>query len=85
MNNHGQVALVSLMIGVIVVMLGLTFINPIKDVLDVVTGTDQLDCANSTISDGQKMNCLATDLVLPYFIIVVIGVGIAYFTAKWVI
>lgn len=84
MNKKGQLALVSFGIGIIILLLGLAFVNPIKDVITPTLSASQLDCANSTISDGQKLTCLGVDLLLPYFIIVVFGIAGAYFTAKWV-
>ena len=84
MNKKGQVALVNIMIGLVFIFCGLLFINPIKVVLTDVMSSTQLDCSNSSISDGQKLTCLATDIILPYFIIVVIGIGVAYMSYKWV-
>lgn len=82
MNNQGQVALVGLMIGVFIFLLGMSIINPIRDVIDEVRATDQLDCSNSSISDGQKLTCLAVDLILPYFIVVVLALAGAWITTK---
>lgn len=84
MNDKGQAALVGLMIGVIIMFLGFAFINPMKDVITEVRAADQLDCGNSSISDGTKATCLAVDLYLPYFIVVIFGVGGAYITAKYI-
>ena len=84
MNNKGQVALVSLMIGVFIFLLGMGFINPLKDVITEVRGVDQLDCSNSSISDGAKMTCLAVDLILPYFIIIIFAVAGAWISSKLV-
>jgi hypothetical protein len=48
-----------------------------------VTG---LDCANvAGISDGNKLTCLAVDLVVPYFIILVFSAAGGYITAKFLI
>ncbi len=84
MNNTGQAALVGLMIGVFVFMLAMAFINPLADVISEVRGTSQLDCENSSISDGQKATCLVSDLILPYFIVAVLAVGGAWISAKLV-
>jgi hypothetical protein len=81
-NNKGQMALVGLMIGVFIFLLGMTFINPMKDVITEVRGAGQLDCSNSSISDGEKMTCLAVDLILPYFIVVVLAIAGAWISAK---
>ena len=84
LSRKGQVALVALMIGVMVFVLAMIFIDPIKDVITESRGVTQLDCANASISDGTKATCLVVDLILPYFIVIVIAVGGAYITAKFV-
>jgi len=82
MNGRGQVALLGFAIGIIIFLLGMSFINPLKDVLDETRAADQLDCANTSISDGQKMTCLVTDAFLPYFILAVLAVGGAWVTTR---
>lgn len=84
MNNKGQAAMVGLMIGVMVFMVAMIFIAPLADVIDEARAADQLDCSNSTISDGQKATCLVVDLILPYFIAVVLAVGAGYISARFV-
>lgn len=84
MNRRGQAAMVGLMIGIMVFFLAMIFIDPIADVITEVRGTDQLDCSNSSISDGHKGTCLIVDLILPYFIAVVLAVGGAWIGAKFV-
>jgi len=82
MNNKGQVALIGLAIGIFIFLLGMTMINPIRDVIDEARGSNQLDCSNTSISDGQKMTCLAVDLTLPYFIIVIFAIAGAWITTR---
>lgn len=82
LKKKGQVMLVSLMIGVLIFMAGMIMIDPLKDVITEVRGSSQLDCLNATISDGNKMSCLAVDLSLPYFIIVILGLVGAVVSAK---
>jgi len=84
MNNKGQMALVALMMGVFIFMLAMIFIAPLGDVIDETRAADQLDCSNSTISDGHKATCLIVDLIMPYFIAIVLAVGGGYITAKFV-
>lgn len=83
-GKGGQVALVSLMIGIFVFMLAMVFINPLKDVIIESRASDQLDCDNSSISDGSKMTCLIVDLIMPYFIGIVLAVAGAWVSAKWI-
>ena len=81
-NKRGQTLMVALMIGIFVFMMAMVFIDPIKDVITTSRGASQLDCTNSSISDGTKMTCLLVDLVLPYFIGVVLAIAGALIGAK---
>lgn len=82
MNKRGQVALLGLAIGMIIFFLGMGLINPIKDVIDTVRDTDQLDCGNSSITDGQKLTCLVVDVTLPYFILAIFALAGAWVTTR---
>ena len=80
MNNKGQAVLWGLMMMVFLFMFGMTIIDPMKDVITDVRAADQLDCTNSSITDGAKSSCLIIDLTLPYFIVAVFSVagGVAF-------
>jgi len=82
MNNHGQVALIGLMVALFIFLLGMSLINPLRDVIDETRTADQMDCNNASISDGQKLACLAIDVTLPYFIVVVLALAGAWMTTK---
>ena len=82
MNKLGQVSLLSLAMGVFFFFLALTFANPLKEVINSTRGASQLDCTNSSISDGTKMTCLFTDIVLPYFIATILGFAGYIMTAR---
>lgn len=84
MNNKGQLALVGLMIGIFIFFIAMAFINPIKEVIDDARDTDQLNCSSATISDGKKITCLAIDLILPYFIIIVLAVAGGWISARFI-
>jgi len=83
-NKKGQVFLVGLMLGIVAFMAAMVFIDPLSDVINEARGTTQLDCSNSSISDGHKLTCLEVDILLPAFIGVVIALAGAYITAKFV-
>ncbi|KKL81878.1 hypothetical protein LCGC14_1990380, partial [marine sediment metagenome] len=36
---------------------------------DIATTRVELDCTNVNIIDGAKLNCLLTDVLMPYFIL----------------
>jgi len=82
MKSKGQTAMVGLMIGVFVFMMAMIFIDPLSDVITEARNDTQLNCSSSTISDGKKMTCLMVDLILPYFIGVVIAVAGGWIGAK---
>ena len=82
LNKKGQTAMLGLMIGVFVFMLAMVFIDPLSDVISESRAAGQLDCANVSISDGMKLTCLMVDLILPYFIGVVIAIAGGYLGAK---
>ena len=84
MRKKGQAAIVGLMIGVMIFMLAMIFVQPIGDVINEVRGVTQLDCDNSSISDGHKGTCLIMDLTMPYFIAVVLAVGGGYVSARFI-
>jgi hypothetical protein len=73
MSKLGQTAMIGLMIGIMIFMVAMIFIAPLSDVVTEARDASQLDCANTSISDGKKATCLIVDLILPYFIAVVIG------------
>jgi len=84
MNKGAQVALISLMVGIMVFMLAMVFIDPLSDVIDETRNNTQLDCSNSSISDGKKATCLIVDLILPYFIAIIIAIAGALISARFV-
>lgn len=83
-DKRGQAALVGVMIGIFVFMLAMVFINPIKAVIDDTRAVSKLDCENGSISDGAKMTCLIVDLIMPYFIAVIIAIAGAWVGAKFI-
>jgi hypothetical protein len=50
-------------------MLGMWMLPFMKD--EVTSARTSLDCTNSSISDGNKVTCLTTDVTVPYFIIII--------------
>lgn len=83
-NKKAQAGMVGLMIGIAIFMMAMIFIDPLSDVITEARAASQLDCGNSSISDGQKGTCLIVDLILPYFIAVVIAIAGAVIGARFV-
>jgi len=76
MNKKGQTQTVGFAIlwAILIFMIGILILPFIGDEVTRTTGTDQLDCNNSTISDGTKLTCLSVDIVIPYFLIILLAV-----------
>ncbi len=51
----------------LVYVFGVLFLPFIAD--DIATTRIQLDCTNANIIDGAKLNCLLTDILMPYYIL----------------
>ena len=87
MNNKGQIFFYTLMIAVVVVILALALVPVIKQSVDTsrnasTTETVGLDCANTTISDFQKGQCVLIDLTTPYFFYGLIGLAMIIIGAR---
>jgi len=80
MNTKAQAVLVGLMIGILAFFFAMTVIDSMGDVITESRSSTQLDCSNSSISDGHKGACLIVDVSLPVFIGVVVGLAFAYVT-----
>lgn len=77
------------MIGVVFIVFALAVAPTIKQFSDNArnASTDEsvgLDCSNSSISNYDKANCIATDLFLPYFIAFLLVCGVAYLGVKFI-
>lgn len=87
MNDRGQVFFITLMVAAIFIVLALAFSPVIKQFSDDARNSSDdtrvgLDCSNSSISDYDKANCVATDSLMPYFIGFLIFAGGAIIAAK---
>ena len=75
MNKKGSVFM-GLAMGLLIFVFGMLFLPYFTD--DLTTTYTALDCQNTSISGGNKIACLETDLVAPYFIWFFISVGLGY-------
>lgn len=86
MKRRGQTTIaLAIIIGLIVFLMGIPVVNILKGEVTTARGTDALDCTNSSISDGNRLTCLGVDLVVPYFIWIVISLSISIVIARFVI
>lgn len=84
MNRTGQTMLLGIMLSVFFFMIAFVFIAPLSQIVEDARDSSQLDCSNSSISDGSKATCLITGVMLPYFIGVVLAVAAGLITARFI-
>jgi len=98
MNNRGQSILMGIIIGLILFISGMVFLNFITPET-WVDGTDsmmkQLGCgtvvngtitdAGADLSDGVKATCLIGEIIVPYFIIIIISAAGGIILARFII
>jgi hypothetical protein len=91
-NNRGQTIFLSVIVGVFIFLFGVLFLSFLKSETDNGMGTSisitssiipGLDCDNPSISDGAKLTCLGGELVIPYFIIILLSVAGASITERF--
>ena len=63
-------------------LIGMVVVNLIKPDVSLARNAANLDCGNASISDGNKLTCLAVDLTIPYFIVIVCSAGLSIITDK---
>ena len=82
MNKKGEIGF-AVVTFIFFFLIGMVVVNLIKpDVTLARSASDGLDCGNASISDGNKLTCLAVDLTIPYFIVLVCSVGLSLITEK---
>lgn len=79
MNKRGNMFF-GLAIFFLIYVFGVLFIPFITD--DITTTRTDLDCTNSSITDGAKLNCLLTDVLTPYFILFILASAGAFLTGR---
>ena len=80
LGNKGQIFFYTFMMAIVVLVLAVALAYPLSQTVSDARGnsTEQsvgLDCANTTISNFQKGQCIITDLATPYFIIGLIAIA----------
>lgn len=72
MNKRGQTT-IAIITALIILIVGMLVVNILKPEITTARSVSNLDCGNSTISDGTKLTCLAVDATLPYYIIIIVA------------
>ena len=73
-NKKGNVYL-TIIIAIAFFMFGVLMIGFLFEPIAISRTSDNLDCSNINISDGNKMSCLVIDTVVPGFIILLVIIG----------
>jgi len=74
-NKKGQSLGITIMSVILIIIIGFGLINLFFGEVDTARGL--LSCSSaSTISDGSKILCLIVDLQIPYWIWIIVSVGI---------
>jgi len=85
MNKTGGLG-VTIIVTITFFLVGMMCINYLTEDVSLTRASDKLDCSNATgISDGNKLTCLAVDLVIPYFILLIFSAAGGHLTAKFLI
>jgi len=86
MNKKGAGLGIAIIVSIMFFIIGMTMINFVTPEVTRTRASDALNCANATaISDGNKLTCLAVDLAVPYFILLVFSIAGGYVTAKFLL
>lgn len=74
-NKRGGIFL-GVTLGIFIYILGVLFIPFLAD--DIDTFRTNMDCSNSSISDGSKLTCLQGDILIPYFIWFFVSIALGF-------
>jgi NADH:ubiquinone oxidoreductase subunit 3 (subunit A) len=86
MNKKGQTTLgISIIVAITLFIVGMVAVNYLQPEVTRARSVTGLDCTNSSISDGAKVTCLAVDIVVPYFMVLIISVAGGLITARFLI
>jgi hypothetical protein len=98
MNKRGGAIYAGVVIGIIVFLAGVLFVEHLSNGIDsarisiscssattpITTTLSNGTIATTDMSDGNKLTCLMVDTVIPYFIVTLIAIA-AGFISKWLI
>lgn len=81
-NKRGQMTLYIFMIAVVVILFALGVSGALKEQVEIARNPNNLDCANTSISKFDKVNCIATDINQFYFIGGLVALGLGFVGVK---
>ena len=80
-NNKAQSTGLAIMGLIVFIIIGFMCINFLFNEVD--TARTELNCANAAdISDGTKLLCLVVDISIPYWIWIILSVGVGFVLVK---
>ena len=83
MNTKAQTTIfIAVVVAFMVFIAGMIMVNFLKQPIDAARIS--LSCAAPT-SDGNKISCLAVDLVMSYWFIIVLSLAVGYITGRFLI
>lgn len=99
MNNFGQTIFISVIVGIMLFLIGMVFLNFITPetwidgsnsmMLELgcgtVNATGSIVGATADISDGVKATCLIGEVIVPYFIILILSTAGGIIASKFLI
>ena len=83
MNNKGQSMGLAIVMAITIFIVGMLCINFVKMGITTARDASNLNCADSTISDGTKLTCLVVDIVVPYFFVLIFSVAGGIISARF--
>ena len=86
MNRKAQATLgLAIIVAITLFIVGMLAVNFIKPEVTRARDSSNLDCSNAAgISDGTKLTCLAVDIVVPYFMIIIISLAGGLITSRFI-
>lgn len=82
LNKKAQLILAKIMVGIIVFIAAITFIQPLNEQIATSTNSTNLTCSNTDLAVEHKATCIIMEMGLFYFISVCIAVGLAVISGK---
>ena len=83
MNNKGQTLGISIVVSIVILIIGLMVINFLTPEIDRTRS--ELNCSDaSNISDGTKLLCLAVDIVVIYWVIIIFSILVGGIAGRFV-
>ena len=84
-NKRGQTLGLAILVAITIFIVGMMSVNYLRPEVLRARDSSNLDCANADISDGTKLTCLAVDIVVPYFIVLIFSVTGGIITARFLL